>query len=379
MTVTDRKRIAFISTLDRAPWGGSEELWSRTASRLRDDGHPVLAEVGKWPEPVGPVTELRRKGARILWRHRWTRAPELLRLLQPALLHRVARWRPDFILISSASDGPPLRLLRGVYGTRIAFGVLIHVVSETSWPPDAEAEEYLRYLSAAKACMFVSESSRRLMKAKTRFRLRNDVVVRNPFNVDYVSCAEWPRESGEYRMALVGRLDPGAKGQDVLFEVLAMRKWRERALRVNLYGRGRCLETLRSYGQALELSSVTFCGHQDNVEKIWEENHLLILPSREEGMPLALVEAMLCGRPALVTNVAGMPELVEDNRTGFIAEAPTVRCLDECMERAWERRGDWHRLGQQAARSIREIIPPDPVGEFKEYIVRLMSESSRRG
>jgi glycosyltransferase involved in cell wall biosynthesis len=253
------------------------------------------------------------------------------------------------------------------------------VVSETFWPPDAEAEEYLRYLSAAKACMFVSESSRRLMKAKTGFRLQNDVVVRNPFNVDYASCARWPQESGEYRMALVGRLDPGAKGQDVLFEVLAMRKWRERALRVNLYGRGRCVETLRRYGQVLELSSVTFCGHQDSIAKIWEENHLLVLPSREEGMPLALVEAMLCGRPALVTNVAGMPELVEDNRTGFIAEAPTVRCLDECMERAWQRRGDWHRLGRQAARTIREIIPPDPVGEFKEYIVRLMSEGNRRG
>ncbi len=373
--MTARGRVAFISTLDRGPWGGSEELWSRTASRFLDDGWAVGAEVMKWPEPVEAVAELRRNGARIVWRRPdATYSQQVMRLIREARRHWVARWRPDFLLISSAGDHPPLRMLRRVYGTEVAFGVLIHVVSETMWPDDSEADEYYKYLSAAKACMFVSQSSRSLMNTKMGFRLQNDVVVQNPFNVEYGSTPRWPPQSDDYRLALVGRLDPGAKGQDVLFQVLSMEKWRQRALRVSLYGDGRCGETLRRHWQALGLTSVQFCGRTNDVEKIWEENHMLILPSREEGLPLSLVEAMLCGRPAIVTNVAGNAEVVEDGVTGFIAEAPTVRALDECMERAWQRREEWKSIGMLAAAKIRHVISPDPAGEFKDYIVRLASE-----
>ena len=41
-------RIAFISTMDGLPWGGSEELWSQAATRLLADGHDVLASVIGW-------------------------------------------------------------------------------------------------------------------------------------------------------------------------------------------------------------------------------------------------------------------------------------------------------------------------------------------
>ena len=42
-------------------------------------------------------------------------------------------------------------------------------------------------------------------------------------------------------------------------------------------------------------------------------NHLLVLPSRAEGTPIALVEAMICARPAVVTDVGGNVEWLEDD------------------------------------------------------------------
>ncbi|MFN8624794.1 MAG: glycosyltransferase family 4 protein [Candidatus Binatia bacterium] len=375
--MTDRKRVAFISTLNRGPWGGSEELWSRTAARLLDDGHAVTAEVRRWPDPVRAIAELQRKGARIVWRLPASSYSQRLRhLIREALPHWSGRWRPDFLLISSAEDRPSLNLLKSVYDTGVPFAVLIHVVSEVMWPDDLQAKDYVKYLSAAQACLFVSQASVALMNAKLGFRLRNARVVRNPFNVDYASAPRWPQDQGEYRMALVGRLDPGAKGQDVLFQVLSMEKWRQRALAVNLYGSGRCRETVNRHRQALGLTSVKLCGRTEDVEKIWEENHMLILPSREEGLPLALVEAMLCGRPALVTDVAGMTELIEDSSTGFVAEAPTTRSLDACLERAWRQRDQWERMGGLCAKRIRELVPPDPAGELKTQLVALMETAA---
>ena len=97
-----------------------------------------------------------------------------------------------------------------------------------------------------------------------------------------------------------------------------------------------------------------------------------MLPSRFEGLPLSLVEAMLCARPAVATNVAGNTEVIEDGETGFVAAAPTAGHLDEAMERAWRHRGDWRSMGVEAARRIRRLVPPDPAGEFVEELLTLV-------
>ena len=85
-----------------------------------------------------------------------------------------------------------------------------------------------------------------------------------------------------------------------------------------------CSFTLRRLAGMLQLDQVHFRGHVANIKEVWEQNHLLVLPSRYEGLPLALVESMWCGRPAVVTEVAGNTEVCVDNVTGFVAPAPTV-------------------------------------------------------
>ena len=79
---------------------------------------------------------------------------------------------------------------------------------------------------------------------------------------------------------------------------------------------------------------------------IWKENHILVLPSRYEGLPLVLVEAMWCGRPAVVTDVGGNAELCRDRQTGFVAQSATLASVAEAMERAWEARSDLEADGQ---------------------------------
>ena len=113
-------------------------------------------------------------------------------------------------------------------------------------------------------------------------------------------------------------------------------------------------------------------GFEPNIEGVWSQHHALLLPSRYEGLPLAVVEAMLCGRVCIVTDVGGNAELVEDNESGFVAAAPTVPLLDEAMERAWNRRHEWRQMGQSAARRVRERVSPDPVGDFATELKRFL-------
>src|SRR5712671_811230 len=107
------------------------------------------------------------------------------------------------------------------------------------------------------------------------------------------------------------------------------------------------------------------------VEDIWASNHVLIMPSRFEGLPLAIVEAMLCGRPVIATDVAGHSEVIEDGVTGFLADAPTVPSMAEALERFWSRRADAQMIGETADSRIRQIFPLDPVRVFSDKLTSI--------
>jgi glycosyltransferase involved in cell wall biosynthesis len=179
----------------------------------------------------------------------------------------------------------------------------------------------------------------------------------------------WPVETGIWRLACVARLDPSAKGQDLLLQVLGHSRWRERPVEVNLFGTGPWEVGLNKLADFLRLKSVRFHGHVDDVSSIWAGNHILVLPSRFEGLPLALVEAMWCGRPAIVTNVAGNAELCADGETGFVAAAPAVELLGQTLEVAWEHRHKWSQMGVAARARVEKLIPKDPVGLFTNQLL----------
>ena len=81
---------------------------------------------------------------------------------------------------------------------------------------------------------------------------------------------------------------------------------------------------------------------------------------------------MLCGRIVVATDVAGNAEHVRDGIDGFIAEAPTVRHLDDAMERAWQRRDEWLAMAKSARERLVASLPQDPVGAFAEKLQKLV-------
>ena len=212
-------------------------------------------------------------------------------------------------------------------------------------------------------CFFVSKANALLAEKQIGDRLYNVEIVRNPFNIDINSSPSWPAlgNDDQLRLACVGRLDPRSKGQDILLEALGSPKWISRPWRLTLYGNGPMKHIIERLVQRYGLEGrVTLAGYVSRIEDIWTENHVLVMPSRFEGLPLAMVEAMLCGRPIVATNVAGHSEIVEDGVTGFLADAPTVMGMMEALERLWDRRDNlrpWARLPQ---RVFARLCPPIP-------------------
>lgn len=67
-------------------------------------------------------------------------------------------------------------------------------------------------------------------------------------------------------------------------------------------------------------NNVIFTGRRDDVERILSVMDVFVLSSLSEGMPNAALEAMACGLPVVATNVGGIPEVVEDGKSGMLVE-----------------------------------------------------------
>jgi glycosyltransferase involved in cell wall biosynthesis len=206
--------------------------------------------------------------------------------------------------------------------------------------------------------------------------LENGMVVQNPLNISGTHPETWPSGSENTRIACVARLEVKDKGQDVLLEALADPVWRNRDFRLDFYGGGPDREILEDLISLYGLEGkVRIAGFESDIRKIWAEHELLLLPSISEGTPISLIEAQICGRPSLVTRVDGNPEWVEEGKTGFLAEAPTVHHLRLALERAWENRHRWRAIGEAAREACLAKRNPDPAGRLLELLCEAAMQS----
>lgn len=375
--------FAFVSG-NRA-WGGSEELWSATAAALASEGHRVTVFKSIVDESAPRIQRLRELRCRIRDMARFPLMPKRLFTVvrasssAAAYAHEAARLlagfalsrRPDLVVVSQGGNFDGYPFAEVCRRLRLPYAIVSHKATELYWPADWQQKMIAAVYRAARACFFVSEHSRRLTEEQLGFALPRAEIVRNPFLVPWEPRTDWPDDRHELRLACVGRLDPKEKGQDLLLRVLARRRWRDRPLSVTFYGDGLQRDSLERMARNLGLENVTFAGFVRDVSAIWSDHHGLILPSRCEGLPITLVEAMLCGRVAIVTDVGGNAEVIEDGVTGYLAAAATEDALEDAMERAWSERHQWRAIGAEAAARIRTIIPSDPARRFAERLTDL--------
>ena len=88
-------------------------------------------------------------------------------------------------------------------------------------------------------------------------------------------------------------------------------------VRFELFGDGPEMDVLAKS----QPDNVTFHGHQTNMDDVWSQIDLLIIPSRFEGLPMAALEAMIRGIPVLATSVGNLPKLIVHQVNGYLANS----------------------------------------------------------
>ena len=373
------ERIAFISLMNGFPWGGSEELWYMTACHAINEGHSVGVSVKHWTNTHSNIKNLMDKesvvnfrGAKNSLLHRGIR--KFFRTNE--IVSFVNTYQPKILCISQGDVYSILhhhRLVDLLLKSKIPYSLICQYNNEHQSLPYRHIEKARKVFAYAENVLFVASRNLQTVERQLAMQLPNARIVHNPVKVtDSTLSLSLTRKPN--RLACVARLDCNYKGQDILLQALASDFWKNEEWVLNLYGRGVDEQYLKDLVNYYQLESRVFLkGFVKDIEALWQCNDILILPSIGEGTPLSLIEAMVCRRPAIATDVGDNAVFVKEEKTGFLAEAPTVRLLNKAIRRAWEAREKWHILGEKARQHALGIIDLTPERTLLDIILNRQS------
>lgn len=207
-------------------------------------------------------------------------------------------------------------------------------------------------------------------------RHRDAVCLYNPVNLPAVRKRNSQELTRTLRVCFVGRLEPVKNPLALVHaahELVAMGV----PIEVWLVGDGSQRGKIEHEVDRLGLSNVVkLLGFQSDPFQFMRECNLYAQPSLSEGFGIAMVEAMGCGMPVVVTNVGGAPEIVNHGVTGWLLRDTSANTLAKTLYVAWSL-GPKKLAGMgQLARSAVEgrFEPASYLKQLEELYVRVAKE-----
>ena len=204
---------------------------------------------------------------------------------------------------------------------------------------------------------FIANVGQKNFLERYPYRSKDDtIVIRNGIDeigTDQLAAYKVIKEKNnnstfKYRLCTVGTVSY-RKGQRLIIETLhSLPQEVLRNIHVDFVGDGPERPILEDLVLEYKLGEhVYFCGSVPNVEvyKYLAQNNIYILMSSNEGLPISILEAMRVGMPIIGTNVAGIPECIENGYNGFLLE-PDEKQLSSLLKKLPEY--DWERMGKNS-------------------------------
>lgn len=373
-----KKKILFhINSLGK---GGAERVVSVLSRYFAEDGYEVVIvtlwrageeyELSKAVRRIdlGELAAGRLGGRRLLALRRFTDLRSVIRREQPGIVISFcvkANFRSAFAML----------------GMRTPLLVSVRNDPKTDYAPHAGATKWME--KKACGCVFQTEEARQFFSPDFQKKSR---VIWNPIDEKYLLARrEGERQKaennkrhadGRNRIVTVGRISR-QKNHMLLLRAFCRIKDQFPDMVLQIYGEegeSGVKEELESYMADKRLEErVLFMGQNSSLEKELREAALFVLPSDYEGMPNALMEAMVLGLPVIATDCpcGGVAALIEDGVSGLLVPVGDEDRLAEAMARLLGERELARSMAENAGKVAEKVSPLRIYKEWKEYVETL--------
>jgi glycosyltransferase involved in cell wall biosynthesis len=260
---------------------------------------------------------------------------------------------PSYVLAAFAAGAHPIALVAGVRS--------IGVGREGRWP--FSWLDSLGLKSAASVVVNAEAVREALCRRHPEVRPKVDVLANG---IDPGGFRSPDRDRVRAELGLPGDAPfvltvanlLGYKRHQDSVQAIARLRQRLPMVVLGLAGEGPLESQLRSLVAEMGLEkAVLFLGRRLDVPRLLAAADVVLLASKEEGMPNALLEAMAAGRPVVAARAGGVPELVSQGATGLMVEPGDVEGIALALERVLTDEALSRRLREAGPKLIAERFP----------------------
>lgn len=356
-------RLLLINSEYSPIGGGAGNATAHIAQRLADMGHETIVVTSRYGQlshreqsgnlTVHRIPSLRRK------QDRSGALEQIIFVLSASFWTSglVLRQRPNATLaFFGAPSGMIAILLKILFN--IPYVVSLRGGDVPGFRP-YDFENYHKVLSPFlhliwKNASSVVANSKGLQALAHAFDSRFEIpIIPNGVDLNLYSSTE--RNERSPVILSVGRL-VYQKGIDLGIQALAGLKHLD--WQWHIVGDGPEMEALQALVNHHGLSDrVTFDGWQSREQLIqcYKQSNLFLFPSRHEGMPNAVLEAMASGLPVIASRIAGNEELVVQEKTGFLVESENINSLQVALRELLENPSLRTSMGAASRRRVEEF------------------------
>lgn len=195
-------------------------------------------------------------------------------------------------------------------------------------------------------------------------------VIYNPCPPDIIERPKWKDRINE--IAFVARFDIQQKRQDLMVDAFAIVAKSHPEVKLAFYGKGEPdMTTIKEQVARLGLQDrVHFKGVVTDVLNVIKNSKLFVLSSDYEGMPNALIEAMVAGLPVVSTDCSpgGASELIENGVNGYITPCGDAESLARAINKMLDIPEKADEMGAKAQEITQKLAAEKIFAQWNEYI-----------
>ena len=190
-----------------------------------------------------------------------------------------------------------------------------------------------------------------------KFEIINNGIDIEKFNIPVdknKKRKEFGFKDNDFIIGLFGRFVP-AKAHEILLQSLKNIIKAHPQVKVLFAGSGPAEDIIKKLAADLGLAKhIAFAGFRSDIPELYQILDLFVLPSRREGFPITILEAMASGIPAIVTDVGGNKDIISDGIDGFIIRPNNTEELTEKINFLIDNPETAERFAQTGQKTVRE-------------------------